>query len=183
MNYIAQWGSKGFTVSPDKIVPFDLFTYSVALKSDSENDTSGKSPTNTRGLELKTISLSTTYVKSAGVDPRGQIAEWEALVGSSFPLFIGGERFGPNRMKLIKIDVADLKTNNSGVFLMCNVAMAFEEDPATEKNTTTENSKKSLKEEITTALEVTPTGDDKKEKKQKYTGGGSRWEHRVASMR
>ena len=57
MAYMVKWGPKGFLVSPSKVVPFDGFSTDMKLKADSENDTSGTEPTNTRGRELRTISL------------------------------------------------------------------------------------------------------------------------------
>ena len=81
MEYTALWGPKGFIISPSKIVPLMDLSTSFAVKSDTGNDTSGTSISNARGRELQKVSLSTLYVRGAGVDPRGQIAEWEAVVG------------------------------------------------------------------------------------------------------
>ena len=86
MVFIARWGPKGFLTSPTKIVPFNGFTTSLTLKSDSENDTSGTAPTNTRGRELRPVSFETIYLAAAGVDPRAQVEEWESLLGQSYPL-------------------------------------------------------------------------------------------------
>ena len=66
MTFIARWGPKGFLTSPTKIVPFNGFSTSLTLKADSENDTSGTNPTNTRGRELRPISFETTYFAAAG---------------------------------------------------------------------------------------------------------------------
>ena len=98
MGEIARWGPKSFVISPQKIVPFIELSTSVALKTDSENDTSGTSPANTKGLELQQIAFSTTYFRGVGVDPRAQWEEWKALVGSTNPLYIGGELFGPQML-------------------------------------------------------------------------------------
>lgn len=127
MEYTALWGPKGFIVSPSKIVPLLNLTTSFAVKSDSGNDTSGTATTNTRGRELQSVSLSTLYVRGAGVDPRGQIAEWEAEVGNAYPLYIQGERFGPNKLMLKKVDVSDILLSNTGKFLQAAVALEFEE--------------------------------------------------------
>ena len=127
MEYTALWGPKGFIVSPEKIVPLNDLTTSIALKQDNGTDTSGTSPTNTKGIEPQTISLSTTYVKSAGVDPRSQIEEWKAQVGNAYPLYIGGVRFGPNKLKLTKVDVTNILLSPKGVFLSTKVAVTLEE--------------------------------------------------------
>ena len=127
MGYLAQWGPKGFIVSPNKIVPLKDFSTSVSLKADSENDTSGTDPTNTRGLEPQPINLSTTYLRSAGVDPRTQIDEWFTLVGVAHPLLIAGKRFGPPKVQLTQVSVSGLEFTNSGDILKADVSISLTE--------------------------------------------------------
>lgn len=127
MIFTAKWGPNGFTVSQGVLVPFDGFQTGVTLKKDSENDTSGTPPTNTRGRELQVMSFSTTYLRAAGVDPRKKYADWEAELGNAYPLMIGGERFGPPRMKLTDVKLADLMLSPGGVFLGLKVSITLEE--------------------------------------------------------
>ena len=127
MGYLARWGEKGFLVSPTKIVPFNDFSTTVALKADSENDTSGTDPTNTRGLEPQVISLSTVYLRAAGVDPRGQFEEWSSLVGAAHPLLIEGKRFGPPKMQLTQVRLSGVEFNNNGVMLKAEVGITLTE--------------------------------------------------------
>ena len=129
MDYTALWGPKGFIVSPTKIVPLMDLTTSFAVKADNSNDTSGKATVNTRGKELQKLSLSTLYVRGAGVDPRGQIAEWEAEVGKAYPLYIEGKRFGPNKLMLKSVNVSEVLLSNSGKMLQCAIAIELEEYP------------------------------------------------------
>lgn len=140
MEYTALWGPKGFIVSPTKIVPLLDLTTSFAVKTDNGNDTSGTSTTNTRGRELQAVSLSTLYVRGAGVDPRGQIAEWEAQVGNAYPLYIEGQRFGPAKLMLKRVDVSDVLLSNAGKFLQCSVSLQFEEYADGKATTTTATS-------------------------------------------
>lgn len=127
MSYLARWGPKGFLVSPTKIVPFNDFSTTVALKADSENDTSGTAPTNTRGLEPQVISLSTVYLRAAGVDPRGQFEEWSSLVGAAYPLLIEGKRFGPPKVQLTQVNLSGVEFNNNGVMLKAEIAITLTE--------------------------------------------------------
>ena len=127
MEYTALWGPKGFIISPSKIVPLLDLATTIAVKTDNGNSASGKSTTNTRGKELQTVSLSTLYVRGAGVDPRGQIAEWEAQVGKAYPLYIEGQRFGPHKLMLKSVNASDVLLSNTGKFLQCSVALQFEE--------------------------------------------------------
>ena len=127
MEYTALWGPKGFIISPSKIVPLMNLSTSFAVKADNGDDVSGTAATNTRGRELQTVSLSTLYVRGAGVDPRGQISEWEAQVGKAYPLYIQGQRFGPSKLMLKSVDVSDVLLSNTGKFLQCAIALTFEE--------------------------------------------------------
>lgn len=127
MGYIAQWGPKGFLVSPEKIVTFEGFSTSIEMNDDSQNDTSGKAPTNTTGKKKQVINLSITYVRAAGVDPRAQFEEWAGLVGSASTLYIGEKQFGPRFLQLKKVDLSDLRLSNDGTFLMVTIAVSFEE--------------------------------------------------------
>jgi hypothetical protein len=125
--YMAKWGPKGFLVSPEKIVTFDGFSTSIALKSDSTNDTSGTAPTNTKGREPQTVSMSINYVRAAGVDPRGQFDEWSSLVGQAYPLYIGDDPFGPEFLMLTKVDLSDLQLAPDGKFISAKIAVSFDE--------------------------------------------------------
>lgn len=136
MEYTAQWGPKGFIVSPTKFVSFDDFSAAFAVKSDNNTNTSGTSQSNTLSVEPQKIALATTYVRAAGVDPRAQIEEWKEQLGKYYPLYIGGERFGPQYLQLKKVDVSNLLVDNNGLFLQVTVTIALEEYTVVEKKTT-----------------------------------------------
>lgn len=127
MKYQAQWGPKGFLVSPDKIVTFDGFSTSIELNDDSQNDTSGTTPTNNKGIKPQSINLSITYTRAAGVDPRAQFEEWSSIVGQNHPFYIAGKRFGPESLRLKKVDLSGLMLSNDGTFLSCTIAASFDE--------------------------------------------------------
>lgn len=126
MSYMAQWGPKGFLISPTKIAAMENLRTSVTLKSDSENDTSGTAPSNTRGLEATPVTFSVNYIRAAGVDPRAQKEEWESLVGQSYPLYVGGKRFGPELLTLKQVDF-DITLSNNGDFLSVEASISLEE--------------------------------------------------------
>lgn len=139
MAYMAQWGPKKFVLSPTKIIILEGLTTSVELKSDSENDTSGTSPTNTRGLVLRPVSFSVTYTKAAGTDPYAQLTEWEGLVGKSHPLYIGDKKLGTNPLILNKVDSSNYVFSPKGEILSVVVTISMTEDAGgkTSKTTTT----------------------------------------------
>ena len=142
MSYMARWGPKGFLVSPTKIVTLEDLKTSVSLKSDSENDTSGTSPTNTRGLLMQPVSFSVTYIRAAGTNPRAQLDEWESLVGQSNPLYIGGKRFGPNSLILKQVDAADFVLSPNGEILSVTISISLEEESEGKTSKLTESTAK-----------------------------------------
>lgn len=139
MSYMARWGPKGFLISPTKIVAMEELRTTVTLKSDSENDTSGTSPTNTRGREAIPVTFSVKYIRAAGVDPRAQKEEWESLVGQSYPLYVGDKRFGPELLTLKEVD-CEITLSNNGDFLMVEATIFLEEYSEGKKSNLTSNS-------------------------------------------
>ena len=127
MGYQARWGPKGFIISPNKIVPLTGLSTSLTLKADSENDTSGTQPTNTRGRELRPITFSVPYYAAVGVDPRDQIRQWEAELGKSYPFLIEGKKFGADKMMLTNVETSDIQLSNSGQFISCTISITLEE--------------------------------------------------------
>ena len=171
MGYMATWGPKGFVISTSKIVVMEGLTTSLSLKQDSENDTSGTQTTNTRGRELRPITFSVTYLAAAGVDPRGQIDEWEAQLGNAYPLYIGGQRFGAEKMKLTKVDTSDILLSNTGKFLRAKVSITLEEYSGGKTSalvTSSAAAKKAVEDKVA-ALNATASASDKSAKKASNT--------------
>lgn len=125
--YMAQWGNKGFLVSPSKIVPLLNVVTGYARKSDTNDDTSGTPTTNTRGLELQTIKLETRYISSAGVNPREQLDDWKKQFGKQYPLYINGKQFGPKLLELDSVDFSNVILDNVGNFIQVDVAVTLVE--------------------------------------------------------
>ena len=150
------------------------------MKSDSKNDTSGKNPTNTRGKETQKISFSTTYLRAAGVDPRAQYNEWCGEIGKSYPLYVGGERFGPAKVELTSVDISDSILSSSGVFLELKLSLTFTEDTtskstASNRKTTSGSAKAAAKYKETVAakkeaMNATASKSDKADKKTSKGG-------------
>ena len=162
------------------------------MKSDSKNDTSGKNPTNTRGKETQQITLSTTYLRAAGVDPLAQYNEWCGELGKSYPLYIGGKKFGPAKVELSSVNISQSTLLPSGEFVGIKLSLTFTEGTTTKstasnRKTTTSSSSASsgsasakaaakYKETVAAkkeAMNATASKSDKAEKKTSK-GGGSR---------
>ena len=179
MKYQAKWGKKGFLVSPTKIVPLESFKTGESMKSDSKNDTSGKNPTNTRGKETQKITFSTTYLRAAGVDPLAQYNEWCGEIGKSYPLYVGGKRFGPAKMELTAVNVTDNLLSPSGEFIQLKLSLTLTEDTTSKSTTsnrkTTSSSAKAAATYKATvaekkeAMNATASKEDKADKKTVIT--------------
>ena len=169
MAVMASWGTKFFQISSSKIVALEELSTSLTLKQDSENDTSGTQPTNTRGRNLRPISFKVKYLKVAGTDPRSEIEEWEALLGKMYPLYIGGRRFGAEYMKLIEVSTSDILLSNNGEFIQAVIGIKLEE--SSEGKTSkllSKNTANTAKEEIeqkVAALTATASPSDKASRK------------------
>lgn len=167
MGYQARWGPKGFVISASKIVGIEDLKTAYALKTDTNEDTSGTPPTNTKGRELQTVSFSTTYLRAAGTDPRGQLKEWYAQVGNAYPLYLGEKIFGPPKLQLQTVDVSDVKLDNAGNMLACKVSLTFKEysDSSTSNAATSSKTAYTTEELKQLAAETTATKADKAAKK------------------
>lgn len=127
MQYTAKWGPKGFLVSPTMVVPFMEFSTSLSVKEESKEDANGNARINIRGRELRPISFSTTYFRAMGVDPRAQAEAWEAELGKSYPLYVGGKQVGTNPMMLTAVNTSEVKFSTAGEWISCKVALTLKE--------------------------------------------------------
>lgn len=157
---IAEWGNKTFLVSPSMIVPMKNLSTGFARKSDSNDDTSGTAATNTRGMELQTIKMETTYLAGVGVDPRTELESWKNQFGVYHPLLINGKQFGPDLLELDSIEFSNILTDNVGRFLQVDATITLIEyvPPKKTVNSATTDSKKA-------ATAAKPTTTEKSQKK------------------
>lgn len=142
MKYTLQWGPMGCVISPKKVIPLSDFKTSYALKEDSATDTSGSETTNKRGKELQPVSFSIVYAKATGNDPLARLNQWAGLIGKSYPLYLGGKRFGPRKMYLKQVDLSECLLGNDGSMIQATIAISLVEDTAggTTKSSTSGNS-------------------------------------------
>ena len=166
MQYIARWGPKGFLCTPNKVVPFEGFGTNISAKTENQESNSGKDKTVIKGLELETMSFSTVYVKGAGVDPWAQVEEWRSLVKKAYPLYIGGKRFGPDKMLLKGVSVKETVFDNSGVMQSVSIDISLEEYADGKKTSTTiDNTIPDSTSGYSAALNATASAEDKAARK------------------
>ena len=175
MQYMAKWGQKGFLLSPTTVVPFNDFSTSLSVKEESKDDANGNARINVRGRELRPISFSTTYHRSLGVDPYAQWKSWEAELGKSYPLYIGGKQIGTNQMMLTGVSTAEVMLTPSGEWLSCKVSLTLKEHAdgketvlltnGNSTNANAGNSKNNSNANKKAAIEATPPKAVKEQKK------------------
>ena len=164
MAYIASWGPKTFEIGPGKVVPLLDLSTGYSAKSETNEDTSGQPTTNTTGLELQQISLSTQYMIATGSDPIGEVEDWRNYVGERYPLYISGRQFGPKLMELKSVNFSDFQFDNSGTLLSVSAAISLTEYVP---QTTTVSEKKETEqtESNEAAMSAGPSADEKANKK------------------
>lgn len=167
MAVMADWGPQKFQISSSQVVILESLTTSLTLKQDSENDTSGTQPTNTRGRDLRPISFKVKYLAAAGANPRTEIEAWEALLGKMYPLNIGGRRFGAQNMKLIEVSTSDILLTNQGEFIQAVVSVKLEEssEGKTSKLLSNTNAAEQAINDKVAALTATASSSDKASKR------------------
>ena len=173
MAYMASWGPMGFVVSPQKIITLEKFTTSMTLKEDSENDTSGTEPTNTRGRELVPMAFSETCVAAAGIDPLQRYNLWCALLGEAYPLMIGANRIGPARMKLKNVSMSDVTLSAKGDIIRATLSISLEEWSEGKTSALLEEEQAEEGTEETGTEETQATGATGATSGTGATGGGS----------
>lgn len=165
--YMAKWGNKGFLISDSKVVPLTNLATAFNRKADENEDTSGTPPTNTRGLELQSITFDTTYLRAAGVDPRAQMEDWKNQFGQRYPLYINGKQFGPKLLELESVSFSNIMLDGKGEFLQVDASITLKEYVP---STTTVSSKQTSTSTSSSgtnagALAAAPSSDDKSAKK------------------
>lgn len=121
----AQWGPKSFMVSPGQVVPLTDLTTGYTRKQGNGTDTSGQPTTNTRGIELQKINISTRYVAIAGCNPREEMEGWKGLFGVQYPFFLNGTQLGPDLMELDNVDFSNIMMDDIGRILSVDASISL----------------------------------------------------------
>jgi TusA-related sulfurtransferase len=135
MTLIASWMDKSWEVSVNRIYNLENLSTTFKLKTDKNEDKEGTPPINVRGNELIPLSFEVPLSDVAGVDVRAEIDSWAKLVGGSGPFYLGGKRFGPERMQLQTVDVGDVIIDDLGRIRSARLSLEFEEDASVVLNT------------------------------------------------
>ena len=123
---MAKWGPKQWGVSDKKVLALEDLNFSFSQVADNNTSTEEKKTTNERGTELMPLTFTTVLHSGAGVDVRAEIGSWESLITHVHYFFIGGKQLG-QLFQLRKVSVSDVKTDNSGRFLLATLSLEFKE--------------------------------------------------------
>lgn len=154
----AKWGTKTWSVSPQKVITLEKLSFSYSQVADENNSTEEKKTTNERGTELFPLTFTSILHSGAGVDIRAEIESWEALVTKVNYFYLNGKKLGP-KLQLRKVAVSDVKLDDFGRMRLATLSFTFKEYNA---DTT------SVKV-TTSALAVKASSDSKEQKKTANT--------------
>lgn len=127
---MATWGPKTFSVSPDGVVAINPgFSTAIKLNTETNDDKSGKPATNTLTIEDQEISfdfnLNAYFLKSTTIGKEWD--SWQKLIGKHYPLYFGGEQFGPKELQLIEAQLSDTTFDDWGRWLTAKISITLRE--------------------------------------------------------
>ena len=164
MGLMAYWNGMLWTVSREAIMYLDGLSTTYKMTEASNNDKTGKSPTENIGMELEEYSFSTEYKVETGTPDVWAIVElWKSMIGKAAPLIIGSRQIGPPKLQLKQVSVGDVKISALGTVRSAKLSFSFKE--FAEKKTGIKTKKNSAGDE--TASQITASSTDKKAKKTK----------------
>lgn len=163
MATMAKWNKKSFSVTTKKLEGITDFQTTYAMKSDSNEDTSGTTTTNTRGRAAEEPAFTVRYMAATGSKPRAELDSWRDLVGVKDYLYIGGTKYGKNKFELMSAAVSSVLFDSKGNMIQAHVNLKFKEDmPVTKKATSkASKSKTATTKSKSAAKKATPTKADK----------------------
>lgn len=110
-----KWGGKKWTLSKKTIMSLEKLSMSMGYNTEDNK------------REPITISIPYTVYKEYGVDVNMEVSAWAFYLGSENGLYIGTERFGPMRMKLVGVDVSDINVTPGGIIQSATLSISLEE--------------------------------------------------------
>ena len=122
----AKWRDMRFEVSESRITALENLSFSYEQIADENNDTEGTPQTNERGTVLMPLNFSQVLHAGVGVDPREEIAKWEARVTKAGYLYLNGKRLGPS-VQLRKVNVGSTVLDDLGRILFAKIDLTFKE--------------------------------------------------------
>lgn len=130
MTVQAQFLTKKWEISPNKIMALDDLNYKSAVKTETAKTSGGKDKIVSKGYEADTLSISYKVLRSAGCDPDKEFSDAKMLTGLIGPFILGGSRFGATKWRLISVKPSDIEQLANGEILSMRLTLNFEEPNA-----------------------------------------------------
>lgn len=125
---MAYWNGMEWECSPNVITYLESLSTSYSMKTDTNADKEGNSPTEQVALSDEEISLSTTYRIETGTNNIKEIiGQWKAMIGLAAPLIVGDELFGPDNVQLQSVSVGNISMRPNGMFTAATLSFKFKE--------------------------------------------------------
>lgn len=125
---IAYWNGMEWECSPNVITYLESLSTSYSMKTDTNADKEGNSPTEQVALSDEEISLSTTYrIETGASNIKEIIGQWKAMIGLAAPLIVGDELFGPDNVQLQSVSVGNISMRPDGMFTAATLSFKFKE--------------------------------------------------------
>lgn len=114
--------------SPNVITYLESLSTSYSMRTDTNADKEGNSPTEQVALSDEEISLSTTYrIETGASNIKEIIGQWKAMIGMAAPLIVGDELFGPDNVQLQSVSVGNISMRPDGMFTAATLSFKFKE--------------------------------------------------------
>lgn len=128
MGVQAEWSGMRFEVAPGSVRPFNSISGKRSVKVERNDDKEGQPATQTVALDLMTLDVEYTVVRSAtGEDPRSVYGAWWRLVGTYAPFYLGGRAFMAEQFLLVSADCSDVEVDGHGNVTAITISLSFEE--------------------------------------------------------
>lgn len=125
---MAYWNGMEWECSPNVITYLESLSTSYSMKTDTNADKEGNSPTEQVALSDEEISLSTTYrIETGASNIKEIIGQWKAMIGLAAPLIVGDELFGPDNVQLQSVSVGNISMRPDGMFTAATLSFKFKE--------------------------------------------------------
>ena len=163
---IAKFGNISWVVDETQITNLQDLSTSYEIETDAENGDT---------LKPQTVSLKTNYIRTSGCpDLTSIISMWKDAVGTVSTLDISGwdNPIVSSALKLMKVDVSDIKMDANGSPVTCSISASFEETQtgSTTEVVTSEEEDNSVQQSYVSALETGPDEEEKEEWKPQGWG-------------
>ncbi len=127
MTIQAQFSTKKWEISPNKVMPITNISYSSGVKTETAKTSGGKDKVVSKGYKADTLSVSYNVQKNAGCNPEVEYSDMKVLVGKTAPFLLNGKRFGANMYRLNSVRPSNIILTNKGEILSMTITAGFEE--------------------------------------------------------